>query len=69
MIKPTYHKCNTRSQMAMNIPLRQTNTGQPALSFLGSKIWAKISHSSKGIKITASFTHALRREILSKLFR
>ena len=61
-----HHRYKTRSQMALDIPLRKTNTGQRALSFLGSKIWTKISHSTKNVKITASLTHTLKREILSE---
>ena len=32
---------STRSQMALDIPLRKTNTEQKSLSFLGPKIWSK----------------------------
>ena len=42
--------------MALNIPLRKTNTRQQALSFHGPKIWTKIGHNMKNIKTTASFT-------------
>ena len=33
--------------MALDIPLRNTNTGQKSLSFLGPKIWSKIGPSIK----------------------
>ena len=55
---------NTRSQMALDVPLRETNTGQQALSFL--VIWTKISHSARIVTTTACFTHTLKREILNK---
>ena len=53
--------------MALDIPLIKSSEGQQALSFLGPKIWTKIIHSTKNVKTTASFTHALKREVLSKL--
>ena len=49
--------------MALDILLRKTNTGQQSLSFLGPKIWTKISHSTKNVKTTVSFTNALEREM------
>ena len=68
MSRPLYHTCNTRPQVALDISLRKTNSGQQDLSFLGSNIWTKISYGSKAVKTTASFTHALKRKILSKLW-
>ena len=53
--------------MALDMPIRKRNTGQQALSFLETKIWTKISDSTKNIK-TVTFTHALSREVLSKLY-
>ena len=43
VFKLSYNSYNTRSQMALDIPLRKISTGQQALSFLGPKIWTKIS--------------------------
>ena len=40
-----------------------------ALSFLEPKTWNKTSHSTKNAKTTASFTHNLKREKFSKLYR
>ena len=51
--------------MALYIPLRKINTGQQVVSFLGPKIWTKVSQSTKNAKTAASFTHALKREILN----
>ena len=51
--------------MAFDISLWKTKTGQEALSFLGIKIWTKITHSTKNVKTTAFFSHGLKREILS----
>ena len=66
MFKPSYNSYNTRPQMALEIPIRKTNTGQQASSFLAAEIWTKISHSTKNKK-TAASTYTLKREILSKL--
>ena len=54
--------------MTLDIPLRKTNTGEQALSFLETKIWTTISHSTKNVKTTVSFPHTLKRENLRKLF-
>ena len=58
---PSYNRCNTRSKIAMFVPIWKTNTRQQALSFFGTKIWPKTSHSIKNVSITASFTVALSR--------
>ena len=52
--------------MALDIPLQNTSTGQQAISLFEPKIWTKISTNTKNVKTTASFTHALKREVLSK---
>ena len=65
IFKPSCNRYNTRSQMALYIPLRKINTGQQVVSFLGPKIWTKVSQSTKNAKTAASFTHALKREILN----
>ena len=54
--------------MVLDLPLRKTNTGQQT-SFLGPKIWTKISHRTKTVKTTVSFTLSVKREILNKLRR
>ena len=69
MFELSYNKYPTRSQMALDILLQRTITGQEVLFFLGPKIWTKITHITKNVKTTASFTHALKREILNKLCR
>ena len=50
MFKPSYSSHNTRSKMTLDTPLRNTNTGQQALSFFGPKIWIKTSHSAKNVR-------------------
>ena len=58
----------TISQMALDIAQEtSTNKGQQALSFLSSKIWTKISYSTKNVKTTAS--HVLKKEIVGKSCR
>ena len=56
MFQSSLNRYSTRSKMALDIPLRKTNTGgQQALSFLGPKIWTEISHSTKNAKIYGFF--------------
>ena len=50
IFKPSIYRQSTRSQIALHIPLRKTNTGQKRLSFLGPKIWSKIKPSIKNVK-------------------
>ena len=67
MFMPLLNNYNTRSQMALDIPLCRTNKGQKSMSFLGPKIWNKVSSNIKTAATTSSFTHRLKKEILSKL--
>ena len=53
--------------MALDIPLRKTALGQRSISFLGPKIWSKISNDLKTVKTTNCFTHGLKKEILDNL--
>ena len=55
--------------MTLDKPLQKTNTKQQALSSLGPKIWTETIYSTKNEKTVASFTHAMKGQILSKLFR
>ena len=67
MFKPSLCRYSTRSQMALDIPLRKTNTGQKSLSFLGPKIWSKIGPSIKNVRTLFSFMHAIKKNILLHL--
>ena len=67
MFIPSLNSYNTRSQMALDILLCRTNKGQKSMSFLGPKIWNKVSSNIKTAATTSSFTHRLKKEILSKL--
>ena len=57
---PSFNKCDTRSQMALDIPLRKTTIGQKSISFLGPKVWSKTNNSLKALKTAATFTHVLK---------
>ena len=62
MFMPSVNNHNTRSQIALDIPLCRTIKGQKNIPFLGPKIW------NKNIKTAATaFTHRLKKEILRKL--
>ena len=64
---PSLNNYNTRSQMALDIPLCRTNKGLKSMSFLGAKIWNMSSSDIKAAATTASFMHSLKKEILEKL--
>ena len=67
LFKPSLCSYSTRSQKALNIPLRKTNTGQKSLSFLRRKISSKIGPSIKSIRTSSYFTHAIKKNILLHL--
>ena len=64
MFKPSLCRYSTRSQMALDIPLRKTNTGQKSLSSLGTKIWSKIGPSIKNVTTWSSFMDDIKKNIL-----
>ena len=64
MFIPSLNDYNTRSQMALGIPLCRTIKEQKSMSFLGPKIWNKVSSNIKAAAITSSFTELLKNEIL-----
>ena len=66
---PSLNRYNTRSQMALDIPLLKTALGQKNISFLGLKIWSKISNNLKVVKTTNFFTHGLKKQILDNMIR
>ena len=55
----SFSKYNTRSKMALDIPLQKTAIGQKSISFLGSKVWSKTNNSLKAVK-NNSYFHPLR---------
>ena len=58
---------NTRSHMALDIRLCRGNKGQKSMSFIGPKIWNKVSSVIKTAVTTSFFANHLKKEILSKL--
>ena len=44
MFMPSLNNYNTKSQMALDIPLCRTNKGQKSMSFLRPKTWNKLEH-------------------------
>ena len=67
MFMPSLNNYDTRSQMALDIPLCRTIKGQKNMSFLGPKIWNKVSTNIKTTATASSFMHCLKKGILSKL--
>ena len=47
--------------MALNIPLCRINKEQKSMSFLGPKIWNKLSPDITKVATTVSFTHDLKK--------
>ena len=64
MFMPSLNNYNTRSQMALDTPLCRTIKEQKSMSFLGPKIWNKLSSSIKAAATTASLTHRLKKKFL-----
>ena len=67
MFKPSLFRYSTRSQVALDIPLRKANTGRKSLFFLGPKIWSKIDPSIKNVRTSSSFMYAIKKNILLHL--
>ena len=61
IFKPSFCKYSTISNMALDITLRKTNTGQKVLSFLEPKLWSEINPSIKIVKTLSSFMHVLEK--------
>ena len=53
--------------MKLDITLCKTIKEQKSMSFLGPEIWNKLSSNIKTVATTYSFTHRLKKELLSKL--
>ena len=67
MFMPSLNSYNTRFQMTFYIPLCRKNKGCKSMSFLEPKIWNKVTSNIKTVTTTSSFTHHLKKELLSKL--
>ena len=64
---PSLNNYNTRSHMALDIPLCRTIEGQKSMSFLGANIWNKLSLNKKRAATTVSFMHHFKKDFLSKV--
>ena len=53
--------------MALDIPHCRTVKRQKSISFLGLMIWNNLRSNIKTAATTASFTHRMKKEILTKL--
>ena len=56
------NKYSSRSQMALDIPHCKKIKGQKGMSFLGPKVWNKLSSNIETAPTTASFTHRLKKK-------
>ena len=61
MFMSSINNYNTRSELALDIPLFRTIKGQESMSFLGPKIWNKVSQNIKTAVTTSSFMHHLKK--------
>ena len=57
---------NTRSHMALKIPLRKSNLVYKSISFMGPSIWKKLSNDLKILNTTTLFTHNYKKRVLQK---
>ena len=67
VLTPSLNNYNTKLWILLNIPLCRTDKGQKSISFLGTKIWNKVTWNIKTAVTTAYFTLDLKKEILDKL--
>ena len=56
-----------RSQTALDIPLKKTNTGQKSISYLGPSLWNKLDSHLRVAPTTIAFTHNYKKHILKDL--
>ena len=67
MFKSSFCRYSTGSLVALDIPLRKTNTGEKSLSILGPKIWPKLGPSIKNVRTSSSFMYAIKKNVLLHL--
>ena len=61
MFNFSYNRYNTRSKVALYLPLTRQIQDNKTFSFFGPSIWTNVSHSTKNVKVR-SFSYLLRRE-------
>ena len=64
---PSRNVYQTRSHMALGIPLRKSNLGQKSISFMGPSISNKLRNNLKILDTAASFTHNYKNLVLKRL--
>ena len=64
---PSRNTYNTRSHMALEIPLKKSNLGQKSISFIGRSIWNKLRNHLKVLNTTTSFTYNYKKLVLQNL--
>ena len=52
--------------MALEIPLRKSNSDQKIISFMESSIWKKLGNNLKTLNSATSFTHNYKKLVLKK---
>ena len=67
VLMPSLNNYNTKLWILLDIPLCRTDKGQKSMSFLGPKIWNKVTWNIKTAATRAYFTLDLKKEILDKL--
>ena len=55
-----------QSYMALEIPLRKSNSDQKIISFMESSIWKKLGNNLKTLNSATSFTHNYKKLVLNK---
>ena len=65
MLELSLCRYSTRSQMALDIILQRTNTGQKSLICLDPKTWSKLKPNIKNDRATVFFLHALKKDSLT----
>ena len=61
---PSRNTYNTRSYMALEIPLKKSNLRQKSISFIGLSIWNKLSNNLIVLNTTTSFTRNYKELVL-----
>ena len=61
IVMPSLSNYNTRSKMALDIPLRRANKGQKIMLFLGAKIWNMLNSNIKAVQLSFFHTQPEKR--------
>ena len=58
-----FHPYNTSQSQNIHIPLRKTVSGQPTISFRGSKLWNQLNNKIKEAYSVQSFKNNMLKKI------